>query len=229
EDAASFAEGEEITLMDWGNTFVDAITRDSATGAVTGLKLRLNPAGNPKLTKKKVTWLSPASERPFIPALLHDYDYLITKKKLEEDDELANFLTPVSEFHVETVGDNNLAALKKGDIIQLERRGYYIVDRAYDAAQPEVPMHLIAIPDGKASSMASKATPTGKQAAATIRKPATPSAQIEVLAVADPQDKLAETLPTRGGQMYTTSTVYGDLQLKTDEEATSMYTVKKIY
>ena len=44
------------------------------------------------------------------------------------------------------------STLQKGDIIQLERKGFYKVDAAYggDAAKPAV---LLAIPDGKARAV----------------------------------------------------------------------------
>jgi glutamyl-tRNA synthetase len=105
--------------------------------------------GDFKKTKKKLTWLSP-DPAPLINVVLHDYDYLITKKKLEEEDSLEGVLTPVTEFVTQAIGDANLARIKKGDIIQLERKGFYICDRA------EAPLKLIAIPDGKAKSIASK-------------------------------------------------------------------------
>jgi hypothetical protein len=34
-------------------------------------------------------------------------------------------------------GDLNMRALAKGDVIQLERKGYWIVDRAADPSDPQ--------------------------------------------------------------------------------------------
>ncbi|ORY86037.1 tRNA synthetases class I, catalytic domain-domain-containing protein [Leucosporidium creatinivorum] len=154
EDAKSFAQDEEITLMDWGNAFVRSIT--TSPSGITELSMELNLDGDFKKTKKKVTWLSSSSpSTPLTPVTLLDYDYLITKKKLEEDDDVKNFLTPQTEFRVDAVADLNVAGLKKGEIIQFERKGYYIVDKAFDAST-SAPAELILIPDGKASSIVSK-------------------------------------------------------------------------
>ena len=43
-----------------------------------------------------------------------------------------------------------------GSIIQFERKGFYIVDKAFDPSKPDQPAELILIPDGKASSIALK-------------------------------------------------------------------------
>ena len=50
------------------------------------------------------------------------------------------------------LGDPELASLKKGDIIQLQRKGYYICDEPYHAYSPNScvssPCILFSIPDG---------------------------------------------------------------------------------
>ena len=148
-DCAGLKEGEEFTLMDWGNAIVRELSKD-ASGHVTAMRCDLHLAGDFKKTALKATWLAASAAKPVI---LHDYDYLITKKKLEEEDSLDDCLTPVTEFITEAVGDANLVACKRGEIIQIERKGFFIVDA--EAAGSE-PMHLIAIPDGKAKTIASK-------------------------------------------------------------------------
>ena len=71
-DAKSFNEGEEITLMNWGNAFVKKIASEGTT--VTHLQLELHLAGDVKTTEKKVTWLSTAQN--LVKADLFDFDYL---------------------------------------------------------------------------------------------------------------------------------------------------------
>ncbi|KAI9597018.1 glutamate-tRNA ligase [Syncephalis fuscata] len=226
-DAATFEKGEEITLMDWGNAFVESIECDEVTGAVNKMQLRLHLAGNPKLTKKKVTWLSAVPDRPLVSVKLHDYDYLINKKKLEEDDNVADYLTAITEFCEEALADYNVSTLAKGDIIQLERRGYYIIDRAYDANNPDThPIELIAIPDGKAINIASKA---GNAPVAVTAVTSTILATLggEAAKSSGEVDALGATLPERGGNMYTAQSVYGDLSLPSNDQVSAMYSMKK--
>lgn len=141
-DAQSFKQDEEVTLMDWGNAYVREINRD-ASGKVTSLKLELHLDGDFKKTEKKVTWLADTEDKT--PVDLVDFDYLITKDKLEEGENYKDFLTPQTEFHSPVFADVGIKNLKKGDIIQVERKGYYIVDVPFDGTQAV----LFNIPDGK--------------------------------------------------------------------------------
>ncbi|KAJ2547091.1 glutamate--tRNA ligase, partial [Coemansia sp. RSA 1933] len=155
-DASTLEAGEEVTLMDWGNAIVESVEKSSdAGGVVVGAKLRLHLEGDVKATKKKLTWLGQHPEAHPVEALLVDYDYLITKKKLEEDDDIEDVLTPVTEYAEAAIVDANVAQLSSGAIIQFERIGYFIVDKT--AVQSELGLvTLIRIPDGKAAMMASK-------------------------------------------------------------------------
>ena len=57
-DALEIKEGEEVTLMDWGNTIIRKIHKDSVSGTVTGIDADLHLAGDFKTTKWKLTWLA---------------------------------------------------------------------------------------------------------------------------------------------------------------------------
>ena len=59
------------------------------------------------------------------------------------------------------MGDVTLRTLRRGEVLQLERKGYFIVDRAYDPAHPDLPMVLFNIPDGKAKNMPGGANANG--------------------------------------------------------------------
>ncbi|KZT27302.1 glutamate-tRNA ligase [Neolentinus lepideus HHB14362 ss-1] len=203
EDALSFADNEEITLMDWGNAIVRSKTVDYS-GIVTAIEMELHLAGDFRKTSKKIHWLPQASSA-VVPVVLLDYDYLITKKKLEENDELGDFVTPVTEFREDALADANVVGLKRGDIIQFERKGYFIVDQAGGEK-----MEFIKIPDGKAANLASKA------GAGT----ATPKTTIS--ATTTGIDTPVDT------KMYKVPKVYGDDDVIPKAE-TKMYPVKNIY
>ncbi|KAK3308523.1 tRNA synthetases class I, catalytic domain-containing protein [Chaetomium strumarium] len=127
-DAKSFRDGEEITLMAWGNAFVRQITSGDP---IPSLTCELNLQGDVKTTEKKITWLA-AEGQKLVPAELWDFDYLITKDILQEEDNMEDFLNPVTATMDDAWCDEAAAQLKKDDIIQLERRGYYRVDKGLD-------------------------------------------------------------------------------------------------
>lgn len=148
-DAQGFAQDEEITLMNWGNAIVRNITHSMNPlhhKTVTALELELHLQGDVKKTKQKITWLSKEGQE-LIPVELVDFDYLITKDKIEEEDKVEDFLTKQTEFRTTALADSNVADLKENDIMQFERIGYFRVDRAFQHGQPAV---MFNIPTGKA-------------------------------------------------------------------------------
>ncbi|KAI5284107.1 hypothetical protein KEM54_001586 [Ascosphaera aggregata] len=142
-DAASFKQDEEVTFMNWGNVIIRKIEKDAATGLVNRINAELHLDGDVKKTEKKVTWLS--KNQDLVELELVDFDYLITKDKIEKDENVEDFLNPKTEFRSKAVADCNVAEVKKGDIIQFDRKGFYIVDEVKDGK----PAVLFAIPTGK--------------------------------------------------------------------------------
>lgn len=143
EDAATFADGEEITLMDWGNAIVKTVSK-SDDGKIDQIEMTLHLEGDFKKTSKKITWIS--ADPPPLKVELREFDHLITKDKLEEGDSVENFLTEKTEFRSEALADLNVKDLEAGKVIQFERKGYFIVDKAYTEGQQMV---FFAVPDGK--------------------------------------------------------------------------------
>ncbi|KAL8814480.1 MAG: hypothetical protein Q9223_006298 [Gallowayella weberi] len=150
-DAQALTQDEEITLMNWGNAIVRKISHSLNPlhrSLVTGLELELHLQGDVKKTKQKITWLA-TSGQELIPVELVDFDYLITKDKLEEDDNVDDFLTPQTEFRTEALADGNVVGLKEDEVIQFERKGYFRVDRPFRHGEKAV---LFCIPTGKANA-----------------------------------------------------------------------------
>ncbi len=198
--------------MDWGNAIVQSKEKD-ANGNITSLIMDLNLGGDFRKTKKKITWLAqPTASHPLAQVSLVDFDYLITKKKLEENDDVKDFVTPVTEFKESGFADANVLEVKKGDIIQFERKGYYIYDGVKDGVR-----EFFKIPDGKAAGIASKAgvTVVDTPVAATI------SAEKKGQANANEDQPITS--------MYTVDTVYGDNAQIDVGAASNMYEVESIY
>jgi glutamyl-tRNA synthetase len=193
--------------MDWGNAIVRQKQFD-ASGKVLSLVMDLHLRGDFRKTKKKITWLAESTiEQPLPSVILIDFDYLITKKKLEEEDNLADFVTPASEFKEMAYADANVLSLQKGDIIQFERKGYYIYDNEKDGVR-----EFFKIPDGRAAGIASKATPTPQGGATPA--PGTSASALPV-----------EAAPTT---MYKMTSIYGDDSV-IPEVDTKMYKMGSIY
>ena len=230
QDAQSFKENEEvmaaivletpegsnnrlqITLMDWGNAIVRKIER-GANGTIIGIEMQLHLEGDFKKTEKKITWLASSADAPgLLPATLVDFDYLITKKKIEEDEDWENFITPQTEFRTDVLIDSNLATLEAGTIVQFERKGFYILDSVKKRDDGSIAgAELFLIPDGKAATVASKAGTN-----ATVR-----SSGKEC--VGTPNTDGASTV-----SMYKVKPIYGD-DIGTGKSSVGMYAVKPVY
>ncbi|KAE9589529.1 putative glutamate--tRNA ligase [Lupinus albus] len=143
-DAETIAAGEEVTLMDWGNAIVEKIEKDQ-DGNVTGLSGVLHLEGSVKTTKLKLTWLPEIDE--LVSLTLVEFDYLITKKKLEEGEDFIDVLNPCTKKETLAYGDSNMRNLQRGDVLQLERKGYFKCDAPF--LRPSKPIVLLSIPDGR--------------------------------------------------------------------------------
>ena len=75
------------------------------------------------------------------------YTHIITKKKLEDGDNIESLVNPNSKREELALGDANTRSLNKGEVLQLERKGYFIVDQPYISSKK--PVILIYIPDGR--------------------------------------------------------------------------------
>jgi glutamyl-tRNA synthetase len=151
-DVEGIQVGENIVLMRWGVVKINKV--DAESNVLEGEYL---PDGNFKSAERKLSWLADVTNN--IPIVLMEFDNLISKDKIEEDENFEDFINPNTLASTEVVGDAGLKMLHEHDIIQLERRGYYRVDRPY--ISPSKPLVLYMIPDGKSKSMSGQ---TGKLA-----------------------------------------------------------------
>jgi glutamyl-tRNA synthetase len=108
------------------------------------------PGGDVKAAKRKLSWIANVPSNLLV--VLTEFDNLITKEKLEEEDNMQDYINPHTMATSEVLGDAGLKTLREHEIIQLERRGYYRVDRPY--INSTKPLILYMIPDGKTKAMA---------------------------------------------------------------------------
>merc|ERR1712151_836238 len=103
EDAAAIADGEQVTLMKWGNVFVDSLKKDPKTNMIVSATGRLNLEGNVKDTKKKIHWI-PKLDTQVCEVTLRELDHLVTKAKIEDEDDLKDIINPVSLIDTVAIG-----------------------------------------------------------------------------------------------------------------------------
>ncbi len=146
EDCAGLKAGDEVVLMRWGVFKISSVTMDG--DSVTGVEAEFLPDGNFK-KKKTMTWL--AKTDALVSIDMAEFDHLITKPKLSKDDDFKDYLNDNSRVDARAIADGGLKDLKKGEVIQIERRGFYIVDEPFTS--DDKPMVLFMIPDGKKKAM----------------------------------------------------------------------------
>jgi hypothetical protein len=137
--------------------------------------------------------LRPLPRRRQVPLTLREFDHLITKRKVEDDDKIADLFNDKSAWARPAWGDCNMGTLAKGDVIQLERKGYWIVDVPAGGAGPGSPAVLLSIPDGREAKPAAdeKAAKAAAAAAAAPKEPKLDKAAKEALKAAEKAAKKA--------------------------------------
>ncbi|KAG8808650.1 hypothetical protein FRC19_005794 [Serendipita sp. 401] len=212
--------------------------------------MELHLAGDFKKTEKKITWLASSTDAPKpIHARLVDFDYLLTKKKIEEGEDWLSFVTPVTEFRKAAVVDANCAALEPGVVVQFERKGYYILDstttttKTTSSSSAVDEMVFFLIPDGKVATVASKADKSVASSGPTNPNTTMSTSMSKETRGSDKAGRPAETAGAAGAaggtaaRGYTTgpgvTPMYSVKAMTTDEPIAAtglkMYTVKPVY
>ncbi|XP_039913329.1 bifunctional glutamate/proline--tRNA ligase isoform X3 [Hirundo rustica] len=155
-DADTLAEGEVVTFINWGNIIITKLNRNSS-GKIVSINAKLNLDNKDFKKTTKITWLAETPRAPLIPTVCVNYEHLITKPVLGKDEDFKQYINRNSKQEELMLGDPCLKELKKGDIIQLQRRGFFICDQPYEPVSPysckDAPCILIYIPDGHTKEM----------------------------------------------------------------------------
>ncbi|XP_076096577.1 bifunctional glutamate/proline--tRNA ligase-like isoform X2 [Mytilus galloprovincialis] len=154
-DAELISEGEMVTFVNWGNINFTKIVKEN--GKVKSMEAVLNLDNKDFKKTQKITWLAVTDKAPFIPCVCVQYDHIITKPILAKGEDFKQYVNRNSKQDNVMYGDPCLKDLKKGDIIQLQRRGYYICDQPYESVSVFTgkcgPCVLLNIPDGHQKEM----------------------------------------------------------------------------
>jgi len=175
EDAKTMKEGDLVTFINWGNLRINKV--NTTSDKVTSLEA--TPELDNKDFKKtlKITWLANHSEAPFVPTRCAFFDNIIEKADMTREDDFKQHINKNTKKEYEMLGDPVLNTLKKGDIIQLQRRGYFICDQPYSPlsrhSSRESPCMLFHIPDGSTAGMMNQGKDKVKTSTTSVKeKPA---------------------------------------------------------
>ena len=147
EDANLLNEGQKLTLYKWGNSIVQKIEKDG--DKITAVHIKLTPEDK-DFKKTTVCHWVPMKEGLYTKAVIREYGHLITVKKLEDNMKIEDIVNNNSKFETEVYIEKIIDEAKKGDKIQLERRGFCVID---SVAEGDKLIQLNFIPDGKTKSI----------------------------------------------------------------------------
>lgn len=134
--------GEKVTLMKFGNVIVTEKT-DSFVKVKAALD-DINYSGT-----KKFHWV-PADAKFTVKVQLVEFGNLITKSEMGESDKIEDIANKNNRFVTLATAELPVLQLKRYDVVQFERRGYYMLDCDIEEGQPII---LNYIPDGKTTTM----------------------------------------------------------------------------
>ena len=165
-DAHELKEGENATFINWGNLTIKKVHKKD--GKVSSIDAVPNLSNTDYKKTLKLTWVADnEAKAPLTPVTCVYFDHLISKGVLGKDEDFKTFIGHPTKHQVQLVGDDELKTLKEGDIIQLQRKGFFRVDKSYKplslSSCKEGSVVLFHIPDGHSkenvfASVSKKAT-----------------------------------------------------------------------
>lgn len=148
DDAAAIEVGEKVTLMKWGNvTVTKKVQLDDGNFELTGT---VDPEDKDFKKTKKITWVC-ADADTTVEVTLVEYDHIISKKKVEDTDDVKDIVNHNSRIEYTAIAEGSLRSIQRGAILQLERRGFFFVDQAAFGEAKKIRLNFV--PDGKTKSM----------------------------------------------------------------------------
>ncbi|KAI6234671.1 Glutamate--tRNA ligase [Aphelenchoides fujianensis] len=141
-DADQIQVGDTVTFVNWGNLKINDIRKDGDKFLAIEAELDLENTNYKKTLK--TTWLADVEADPNVPVEAHFYDHIISKAVLGKDEDFKDAVNRDSLHTTHLIGEPVLKNVKKAEIIQLQRKGFFICDVPWDGQK----IVLIAVPDG---------------------------------------------------------------------------------
>ncbi|KYN04470.1 Bifunctional aminoacyl-tRNA synthetase, partial [Cyphomyrmex costatus] len=157
EDAERLIEGQNATFINWGNIMIQKINKQG--DKIVDVEARLNLEDKNYKNTLKITWLAeslsksdPNAEKSNpIKCYAVYFGHIMSVPVLGKDDDFKNFVAKDTRKEIRMLGEVELTRVKKGEIIQLQRKGFFICDVPYASnsySTQEQPIILFHIPDG---------------------------------------------------------------------------------
>lgn len=171
-DAVEFKANENVTFINWGNLTINEIVKEKDKIIQIVAKSNIEDKNYKKTLK--ITWLADTKKAPLIPVVCYYFDHIISKAILGKEEDFKQYIGHETKFKIEMLGEPELALVKKSDIIQLQRKGFFICDQPYVPPNKysfkTSPLVLIYIPDGHSKGLPAGLVGLGKKdMSATIK------------------------------------------------------------
>ncbi|XP_046823712.1 bifunctional glutamate/proline--tRNA ligase [Vespa crabro] len=165
DDAEALVEGQNATFVNWGNLKIEAVHKKN--GVIESVDAKLNLSDENYKNTLKITWLpAPQNFKDLIPCYAVYFDHIISKPVLGKDDDFKDYVAKDTRVEIRMLGEAELHKVKKGEIIQLQRKGFFRCDVPYAGISPfcckEQSLILFHIPDGHTASKSVKANVNSK-------------------------------------------------------------------
>ncbi|CRL04183.1 CLUMA_CG017290, isoform A [Clunio marinus] len=182
-DAECLKEGENATFINWGNLLIKKINKTN--GKISSIDADLNLDNKDYKKTIKLTWLCQQDPKEYPPTFCVFFEHIISKAVLGRDEDFKQYIGHETRSEIAMLGDPELKKCKKGDIIQLQRRGFFKVDQAWAPASQfsgvERPIVLFFIPDGHTKEMPTSGLSKKVQATENKEKPKRSAGQLSDL------------------------------------------------
>ncbi|KAL3288091.1 hypothetical protein HHI36_002542 [Cryptolaemus montrouzieri] len=226
-DAESLKEGENATFINWGNLIIKKINKQD--GKIVSVDAKLNLENKDYKKTVKLTFLCDTPKAKFTPTFCVYFDHIISKPLLGKDEDFKQYIGHETRKDVQVLGDPELKNLKQGDIIQVQRKGFFRVDVPYGERSPftckEQPVILFYIPDGSAKDNPFSAL-SGKQET-SVKKEEKPAPKAKPASTAAPPSS-SKSAASINEEIVAQGNIVRDLKAKKASKSDIESAVKKL-